>query len=279
MANPTNSKKTRRAVVTGGASGLGWAMTEALLSEGHHVLVVDRDAERIDEINADKTHLGHLVGVCVDLSEADAIEILDLTIGGLWNGVDILVNNAGVGPNAIAPDYFENPPSFVDLDTGVVRKFFMVNAINPFLLAVRCARFMRQQNWGRIVNVTTSHDSMVRRGFAPYGGTKASLEAHTSIMANDLQSSGVTANVLIPGGPADTAMIPVEAGFDRSHLVRPADLGVPLLWLIQDVERPPNAKRVLAAQFKAHGGPTPDSVFPVGWEGPQMRASTPAKLN
>jgi 3-oxoacyl-[acyl-carrier protein] reductase len=251
-------------------------MTEALLAEGHQVLVIDKDATRIDEINERDVHGCQLAGMCVDLSTPSAVQLIEFTIKDMWNGVDILVNNAGLGPNAIAKDYFEKPPSFVDLDDEVVRRFFMVNAITPFLLAVRCARFMRDQKWGRIVNVTTSHDSMTRRGFAPYGGTKASLEAHTSIMANDLQFSNVTANVLIPGGPADTAMIPAEAGFDRSQLVRPEDLGAPLRWLIRDVENPPNGKRVLASQFKVHGGPTEASVFPVGWEGPQMRASMPA---
>jgi NAD(P)-dependent dehydrogenase (short-subunit alcohol dehydrogenase family) len=60
---------------------------------------------------------------------------------------------------------------------------------------------------GRIVNITMSLNSMIRRGFAPYGGAKASLEAHSAIMAADLEGAGVTVNALVPGGPAALAAV------------------------------------------------------------------------
>ena len=76
----------------------------------------------------------------------------------------------------------------------------MAKALVPRLIA---------QGWGRIVNITTSHGTMVTRaGRPPYGPTKAALEAATVIWAKDLAGTGVTVNALLPGGAADTRMIP-----------------------------------------------------------------------
>ena len=253
-------------------------MALGLLEAGHRVLIVDRDEGQISStlaIARDRGLEAMMRGHCVDLTDEDAASRILREILGLWGGVDVLVNNAGLGPSLIAKDYFQNPPSFADLSDQAVRLFFDVNAITPFLLCIRCARKMRSQSWGRIVNVTTSLDSMVRRGFAPYGGTKASLEAHSATMAHDLEGSGVTVNVLIPGGAANTQMIPDEAGFDRRLLVPPYALVAPLLWIVQDSDDAPNGKRILAAPFAESGGPSDRSVFPVGWDGPATTAVMP----
>jgi NAD(P)-dependent dehydrogenase (short-subunit alcohol dehydrogenase family) len=260
----------RRAVVTGAARGLGRAMACGLLDAGHTVLFVDRDArqvvETVAQVNGQRGTANAFSFAC-DLTRPDAVADVMHKADETLNGIDILVNNAGVGPSLVSPDYFDNPPSFVDLSDDMVRLFFEVNAVAPFLLAIHAARRMRAQNWGRVVNVTTSHESMMRRGFAPYGGSKAALESHSAIMAQDLAGTGVTVNVLVPGGPADTPMIPLEAGFDRSKLVPPQALVAPLAWLVSESNTAPNGKRVLAATWtpEAAVAASHASVAPIGW--------------
>lgn len=244
---------------------MGRAMALGLLDAGHSVLIVDLMADTIAETLDLAAQAGHgalAFGMVADLTEPGIAPKVIAEAERVFGGVDILVNNAGLGPNLVAPDYLQNPPHFAELSEPMVRMFFEVNGIAPFLLAIEATKRMRAQGWGRIVNVSTSHDSMMRRGFAPYGGSKAAIEAHTAIMANDLAGSGVTVNVLIPGGAVNTAMIPDEAGFERSALIAPEVMVPPLLWLTS--EDAPNGRRVLAA-FWTPEAETHDAVAPAGW--------------
>jgi NAD(P)-dependent dehydrogenase (short-subunit alcohol dehydrogenase family) len=88
---------------------------------------------------------------------------------------------------------------------------------------------------------------MIRGGFAPYGGSKAANEAHTAIMAQDLAGTGVTANVLVPGGPTNTRMIPEESGLNRAALLQPEIMIPPLLWLASDASHGVTGRRFIAA--------------------------------
>ncbi|MCX5544068.1 hypothetical protein M3A49_32075 [Paraburkholderia sp. CNPSo 3076] len=85
-------------------------------------------------------------------------------------------------------------------------------------------------------------------------------------MAQDLAGTGVTVNVLLPGGPADTPMIPPEAGFDRSQLIAPEAMVAPLAWLVSEGRDAPNGKRVLAALWGTGAGDAEDpAIAPIGW--------------
>jgi NAD(P)-dependent dehydrogenase (short-subunit alcohol dehydrogenase family) len=106
-----------------------------------------------------------------------------------------------------------------------------VNVRGAFLMARAAAPHMIAQKWGRIVNVTTSMNTMIRGGNMPYGQSKASLEAATASWADDLKETGVSANVLVPGGAADTPMVPDESHYDRSSLVKPEVMVAPVCWL------------------------------------------------
>ena len=173
----------RRVVITGAAGGLGQAMAFGLLSAGYHVLLVDQDGPRIDAALAmanERGAGGRAHGAAIDLRAPDASASVMHAAQACLGGIDILINNAGIGPGRVSKTYFEEPVSFDEVSDELVREFFEVNGIAPLLLSMHAARHMRAQKWGRIVNVTTSHDSMMRRGFAPYGGTKASLESHSA---------------------------------------------------------------------------------------------------
>ncbi len=91
---------------------------------------------------------------------------------------------------------------------------------------------MLERGWGRIVNVTTSLDTMINPGLGPYGPAKAATEALTSILAFELEETGVTANVLVPGGRANTRMIPADGKYtDRNFLIQPEVMRAPIVWL------------------------------------------------
>jgi NAD(P)-dependent dehydrogenase (short-subunit alcohol dehydrogenase family) len=108
---------------------------------------------------------------------------------------------------------------------------------------------MMRQKWGRIVNVTTSLGTMIREGSPTYGPTKAALEAVSAIMAKDLAGTGVTVNVLVPGGVTNTGMVPLEAGYDRAEMIQPAVMTPPLNWLVSDAAGGVTGRRFLAVHW------------------------------
>jgi NAD(P)-dependent dehydrogenase (short-subunit alcohol dehydrogenase family) len=93
------------------------------------------------------------------------------------------------------------------------------NVNGPFLMAREVAPHMLKQGWGRIINISMNHETMRRAGFSPYGPSKAALESETIIWAQDLAGTGVTVNSLLPGGAADTGMVPNE--ISRARLLDP----------------------------------------------------------
>ncbi len=111
------------------------------------------------------------------------------------------------------------------------QRILAINCIGAFLMARFAAGPMIERGWGRIINVTTSFDTMLAAGFSAYGASKAALEASCASWAKDLEGTGVTVNILVPGGPTDTpGFFPV--GKPRpAVLLDPQIMAVPVVWL------------------------------------------------
>ena len=122
---------------------------------------------------------------------------------------------------SISETYMNEPVRFWEAEPARWQAMMDVNFKAPFLLARAVVPSMIDAGWGRIVNVTTSLDTMIRQNYTPYGQSKAALEAATSSWAKELVGTGVTANVLIPGGPTNTGFLPASAPFARAALVQP----------------------------------------------------------
>ena len=105
---------------------------------------------------------------------------------------------------------------------------------------------MLEQGWGRIIGVTTSLDTMIRINMSPYGPSKAGHEALVATMATELEGTGVTANVLVPGGPVNTNLLPPDSPFDRAKLIQPDIMRVPVVWLASDAADGVNGRRFIA---------------------------------
>ena len=124
-----------------------------------------------------------------------------------------------------------------------------MNATAPLMLARAVAPHMIERKRGRIIGVTTSLGTMMRGGHALYGASKAAAEAAHAVMAADLAGTGVTVNVLVPGGMTDTRIIPEAEIAERDKLIRPEVMVPPLLWLISDAARDVTARRFLAVHW------------------------------
>ena len=126
-----------------------------------------------------------------------------------------------------------------------------VNAIGPFVLSRAALPHLLAAGLGRILNFSTSWETMLRPGFASYGVSKAALEAMTVHMARELEGTGVTVNTIIPGGPVDTAQVPSDIGIDRSKLLRPEIMVDATAWLASDASAAVTAQRITAAYWDA----------------------------
>lgn len=223
--------------MTGAARGLGRAMALGLARAGANVSLVDIDADALDRSTAEAAEIAgddRVLALVTDVSDDAAVDRAVRATFDKFGGLGILVNDAGIGPPAGDRSVFNNPEKFWETDAAVWRKTIEVNTVGSYLMAWTAAPPMIAGGWGRIINVTTSLNAMYMPGCGAYGPSKAALEANTSIMAQDLAGTGVTTNVLVPGGPADTRMIPANAGLDRAALIQPEAMVPPLLWLASD---------------------------------------------
>jgi 3-hydroxybutyrate dehydrogenase len=173
----TGSLVGRRALITGGASGIGRACAVRLAEDGAQVVVVDRDAE------AAKTVAAEVGGtaVAVDLSDLTQIDAMDLA-------VDILVNNAGL--QHVAPLH-EFP---VDRFSYILR--LMLEA--PFRLVRGALPHMYERGWGRVVNISSVHGLRASAFKSAYVTAKHGLEGLSKVIALEGAEHGVTSNCVNP---------------------------------------------------------------------------------
>ncbi|MEQ1717948.1 MAG: SDR family oxidoreductase, partial [Hyphomicrobium sp.] len=98
-------------------------------------------------------------------------------------------------------------------------------------------------------NVTTSFNTMIMPGNMPYGQSKAALEAASASWAADSSGTGVTVNILVPGGAADTALVPHDAPFDRAKMVKPDVMVAPIVWLMSKLSDGTSGTRFVAKHW------------------------------
>jgi NAD(P)-dependent dehydrogenase (short-subunit alcohol dehydrogenase family) len=244
--------KRQVAIVTGAASGIGRAMALGLLDRGIDVAAVDREAAWLDELAAaagGRGFPGALTTGRADLADPASFEAIVANVLGASGQIDILVNNAGIGQGSIRADQRNNPLRFWEITPEQWGRFVAVNATAPLMMARAVVPHMLRAKKGRIVTVTTSLGTMLREGYVLYGASKAAAEAATAVMAADLAGTGVTANVLVPGGMTDTRIIPDAAFADRSRLLRPEIMAPPLCWLVSEAAAGVTGRRFLAAHW------------------------------
>lgn len=236
-------------LMTGAGRGMGRSMSIALAAAGAKVAMIDIDEDVLQEAAKeaeDAGGQGSIKPLICDVTDADRAKETAEEIVSSFGSLDVLVNDAVVGPERIK-DFFVRPAKFWDLDNNLWNAMLRVNIFGPQLMAKTCAPYMMDKGWGRIINVTTSLDTMYLSGAGAYGPTKAALEAHTRIMAQDMDGTGVTANILIPGGPVNTRMIPEASGIEREALIQPNVMQKPVTWLASEDSDGVTAMRFIAA--------------------------------
>lgn len=238
----------KRALVTGGASGIGLACAHEFARRGAHVVVADLNA---DAAQAAASDIGGEAWA-VDLSDTAALD-------GLTLDVDILVNNAGI--QRVSP--------IQDFDPDTFRLLIRLMLESPFLLVRAALPAMYERGWGRIINISSAHGLRASAFKSAYVAAKHGLEGLSKVTALEGGPHGVTSNCINPAyvrtplvekqiadqakvhGIADTEVVEkimlTETAIKR--LIEPDEVASLAGWLASD-----NAGMVTGASYTMDGG-------------------------
>ena len=248
MANGVLDGKT--VIVTGAGSpiGMGRHMSIALASAGANVVMMDIDGAALEASANDAREASsdeQVLTVVADVtSYADAQRTVQSALDH-FGGLHVLVNNAGTNQRNVGMSNTLMEPWW-EVSPEAWARVIAVNFSGPFHMARAAVGHLLEQGWGRIIGVTTSLDTMIRINMSPYGPSKAGHEALVATMATELEGTGVTANVLVPGGPVNTNLLPPDSPFDRAKLIQPDVMRVPVVWLASDAADGVNGRRFIA---------------------------------
>jgi 3-oxoacyl-[acyl-carrier protein] reductase len=180
----------RVAVVTGASRGLGREIALQLAAEGADLVLCARRQDALDAVakEAEASGVASLV-VAADVTHQATAEQVRGAAAERFGRLDVLVNNAGKG-HSIALDA---------LSQRDWHEAFALNFFSAVRLSQACIPVMREQGFGRIINISSRVGKEPDPYFAPYGAAKAALTNFTKNLANAYSKDGVTANTVLPG--------------------------------------------------------------------------------
>lgn len=234
------SLKGRSVIITGGNRGLGREMAICLAKAGTKLCITASKEGKVYQQTSKE-----LIGILgkdnffsrvVDVSDTEGMTRLTEDCIKKFSKIDVLINNAGRGMRLISETFNTVPTKFWEGDRRTWSTIIDTNIIGPFVAAKSVVPHMINNKFGKIINISTSSQTMIRKGYSPYGPSKAFIEATSRTWAYDLEGTGVDVNVLLPGGAADTDLLPPsknKKGAD-GNLLPPTIMNEAILWLVSD---------------------------------------------
>ncbi len=198
-----------RALITGGADGLGFALAEKLLEKGAEVIICGRSAEKLEEASK-KLNNAKLKTVVCDVSEPKSVAAMAASVGD----VGILLNNAGAFLDGALESYSDEQISTV-IDSNLKGLIFVTKAFLPK---------MQEKGSGFIVNISSTSGLNPRLEQSVYAASKYGVTGFTDTLRLDLKGSGVKVIGVYPGGMATKLFEKAESEIDSANFIPPSEV-------------------------------------------------------
>ena len=225
--------KGRRAIVTGGAQGIGLSVARRLLDSGAAVSLWDRDAELLEQTHAEISSAGDLHRATVELTDAEAVARAADDSAAALGGIDILVNNAGIaGPTVPSWEYpLDDWRRVIDVDLNAV--YYCCRAVVPR---------MREQDYGRIVNVASIAGKEGNPNAAAYSAAKAGVIALTKSIAKETADKNIAVNCITPAAAKTRIFDQISqqhidymlSKIPRGRFVKVEEIAAMVAWLVSE---------------------------------------------
>ncbi len=201
--------KNQVAVITGGAQGLGETFARRFAREGAHVVIVDLQCEKCEQLAARLHHEygAETMAISTSVADHDAMQHAVADIRRAFGRVDIWVNNAGI--------YRGTPLEQLDMDEW--HMMLEVNYTGVFVCTKAVAPTMKQQRYGRIINMSSIAGRTGFKNSVAYCSNKAAVIGLTRATAIDLAPFGVTVNAVCPGSILTDMLRKVDADICRNE--------------------------------------------------------------
>ena len=179
--------QNKLAIVTGGASGIGYAITEKFVNGGIRTVIIGRNQQNLKKA---KDQLGKLcVPVCFDLNDLKSIPKQVKQIEEKYGSIDILVNNAGINLKK----------EFTKVSDEEFESIILTNVSSVFALSREVVKFMIKKGKGNIINISSMASQYGLPKVIAYTASKSAIEGMTRAMAVELSPKGILVNCIAPG--------------------------------------------------------------------------------
>jgi NAD(P)-dependent dehydrogenase (short-subunit alcohol dehydrogenase family) len=245
---PVGGDKGKVAIITGGGSGLGFAMAEKFTQAGIKTIIVGRNEEKLKTA---KEQLGvNCFYKSCDLNDLSLIPALVENIITEFGQIDILVNNAGINMKK----------EFTEVTDEEFQRVLTTNVCSVFALSREVVKFMLQKKSGSIINISSMAAQYGLPKVIAYSASKTAIDGMTRAMAVELSPNGIRVNAIAPGfiysAMTDAALnsdperkAKVFGRTPMGHMGQPNDIGEAALFLAGDT-----AKYITGVVLPVDGG-------------------------
>ena len=220
-----NALKNQVAIVTGGSSGIGFAIAQSLLAEGMRVAVAAREKKKLDkalaELRKEITESNRIIAIPTDVSKGEEVARLVTQVIDTWDRIDLLVNNAGIG-------YWS---SIEKCNEPEWDKVLAINLKGTFLCTRAVLPKMKKQRSGYIVNIASLAGKVGMGGAPAYSASKFGVVGLTQSLLEEAIEFQIRATAICPGF-VDTPLVE-GASVPRDEMIPPSDIGKIVVGLLQ----------------------------------------------
>lgn len=246
----------KHAVVTGGATGIGYAIAQALLAQGVKVTITGRTEENLHTAQQQLNDAGLIQTIVMDVSDSASVSAGFTQAVERFGTVDILINNAGQASSA----------GFLKTSEAQWQQMLAVNLTGTFLCTQQVLPAMLAQSWGRIVNVASTAGLKGYAYVAAYAAAKHGVIGLTKSLALEVAQKGVTVNAVCPGytetdivrdaianivaktgRSEEQARAELAAANPQQRLIQPEEVADAVLWLCAPTSASQNGQSIAIA--------------------------------